>query len=278
MIDFGLRTRRALVAGAGQGIGRACVLALHAAGARVACLDSDAARADAVAAEVTAAGGTAIAVHTDVRQRAAVEAAVHTTVQAFGGVDVCIDIIGEARWGRVLELGDADWDDSFTLVLRHVFYLAQAAGRQMLAQATGGAIVSVSSVSGLSAAPLHGAYGAAKAGLISLTKTLAVELAASGIRVNSVAPGAIATPRALARTTSERRAESARAIPMGRWGTPDEVATVVLFLASDLASYITGQTVVVDGGATVQFPLSLRAQLRSSFTLRDALDTRRSLA
>src|SRR5262249_32623810 len=127
-----------------------------------------------------------------------------------------------------------------------------------LAQGTGGAIVSVASVSGLSAAPLHGAYGAAKAGLISLTKTLAVELAASGIRVNAVAPGAIATPRALAMTSPERRAESARAIPMGRWGEPEEIAKAVTFLASDLASYITGQTLVVDGGATVQFPLSLR--------------------
>ena len=258
MIDFGLRAKRALVAGAGQGIGRACALALHAAGAQVACVDSDATRAAAVAAEVSAAGGTAIALQADLRQRDAVDAAVSATVQGLGGVDVCIDVIGEARWGRVLELSDTDWDDSFTLVLRHVFYLAQAAGRQILAQGRGGAIVSVASVSGLAAAPLHGAYGAAKAGLIALTKTLAIELAASGIRVNSVAPGAIATPRALAGTTPERRSESARTIPLGRWGAPEEVAHAMVFLASDLASYITGQTLVVDGGATVQFPLSLR--------------------
>lgn len=110
----------------------------------------------------------------------------------------------------------------------------------------------------LSSAPLHGAYGAAKAGLIALTKTLAVELAAAGIRVNSVAPGAVRTPRLMEITTEERRAESARHVPLGRLAEPEEIAKVVLFLASDLASYVTGQTIVADGGATAQFPLSLR--------------------
>jgi NAD(P)-dependent dehydrogenase (short-subunit alcohol dehydrogenase family) len=129
----------------------------------------------------------------------------------------------------------------------------------MLAQGAGGAIVSIASVSGISSAPLHGAYGAAKAGLIALTKTLAVELAASAIRVNSVAPGAVRTPRLMEMTSEERRAESARHIPLGRLAEPEDIAKVVLFLASDLSSYVTGQTIVADGGATAQFPLSLRA-------------------
>ena len=129
----------------------------------------------------------------------------------------------------------------------------------MLEQGTGGAIVSIASVSGLSSAPLHAAYGAAKAGLIALTRTLAVELASSGIRVNAVAPGAVLTPRVAERQTEERRAESARSIPMARYAEPEEIAKAVVFLASDLASYVTGQTLVVDGGATAQFPLSLRA-------------------
>lgn len=259
MLELGLEARRVLVAGAGQGIGRACVLGLAEAGARVACLDLDEARAGEVAGEVRSTGGEAVALGADVRRRDEVEAAVAATVEAFGGIDVLVDVIGEARWNRALDLTDDEWDESFDLVLRHVFHLAQAAGRRMVEAGGGGAIVSVASVSGLFAAPRHGAYGAAKAGLVALTKTLAVELAADGIRVNAVAPGAVNTPRVLAMTTPERRAESARAIPLGRQAEPEEIARVVIFLASDLASYVTGQTVVADGGASVQFPLSLRS-------------------
>jgi NAD(P)-dependent dehydrogenase (short-subunit alcohol dehydrogenase family) len=259
MLDLGLRRKRVLLAGTGAGIGRACALAFAEAGARVACVDVEPGRADEVADAVRAAGAEALPLRADVRRREDVAAAVESTVQAFGGIDVCADIIGEARWGRVLELSDTDWDESFDLVLRHVFYLAQSVGKQMVAQATGGALVSISSVSGIASAPLHAAYGAAKAGLMALTRTLAVELAVAGIRVNAVAPGAVLTPRVVQHLTPERRAESARAIPMGRLAAPDEIAKVVVFLASDLASYITGQTVIVDGGATAQFPLSLRA-------------------
>jgi 3-oxoacyl-[acyl-carrier protein] reductase len=259
MMDLGLEGKCVLIAGAGRGIGAACARMFVAAGARVACLDSDTGRRDAVVEELRQLGGDAIAIASDVRERVEVDRAVARVVESFATVDVCVDVIGEARWGRIVDLSDQDWDDSFTFVLRHVFTLARAAGRQMLAQGTGGAIVSIGSISGLFSAPQHGAYGAAKAGLIALTKTLAVELAASGVRVNSVAPGAVRTPRLLEITTEERRAETARHVPMGRLAEPEEIANVVLFLASDLSSYITGQTIVADGGASVQFPLSLRA-------------------
>jgi 3-oxoacyl-[acyl-carrier protein] reductase len=259
MIDLGLERKRVFVAGAGRGIGAACARIFAAAGARVACLDVDRGRCDAIAEELRRSGGEAVPIECDIRRHTDVERAVARAVEYYGGVDVCVDVVGEARWGRVVELSDQDWDESFTLVLRHVFYVARAVGRQMLAQGSGGAIVSIASVSGVTSAPLHGAYGAAKAGLIALTKTLAMELATSGIRVNSVAPGAVRTPRLMEITTEARRTESARHIPLGRLAEPEEIAAIVLFLASNLSSYVTGQTLVADGGASVQFPLSLRA-------------------
>jgi 3-oxoacyl-[acyl-carrier protein] reductase len=254
VLDLGLAGKRAIVAGAGQGIGRACALALHEAGARVACVDNDDGRAQAVAREVD---GLPLVI--DVRRRDDVEGAVAATVAELGGLDVCVDIIGEARWGTLLEATEEDWDASFDLVLRHVFFFAQAAGRAMVDGGTGGAFVAVASVSGLTGAPGHGPYGAAKAGLIALVKTLALELASAGVRVNAVAPGAVLTPRILEQTSAERLAAGAKAIPLGRQAEPEEIAKAITFLASDLASYVTGQTLAVDGGATAQFPLSLRA-------------------
>src|SRR5206468_1967139 len=120
-------------------------------------------------------------------------------------------------------------------------------------------MVFVASVSGLASAPRHGAYGAAKAGLMSLVRTLAVELAGDGVRVNCVAPGAVKTPRVLAMMTAERLTESATSIPLGRQAEPEEIANAVLFLASSQASYVTGHTLIVDGGVTAKFPLSVQA-------------------
>lgn len=266
-LGLGLAGRAALVAGAGQGIGRATALLLAGAGARVACMDVDAGRRDAVVEELLGAGGEAVAVPGDLLRREQVDAAVAATTDAFGGLDVAVDIVGVARWNAALDLTDEDWDQSFDLVLRHVFFLAQAAGRVMVEQAEaraasqsgrqGGSIVSIASVSGLFAAPGHAAYGAAKAGLISLTKSFAVELAPHGVRVNAVAPGAVRTPRVLERLTPEREAASSNSIPMGRMAEPEDVAKAVLFFCSDLSAYVTGQTLVVDGGASVKFPLSL---------------------
>jgi NAD(P)-dependent dehydrogenase (short-subunit alcohol dehydrogenase family) len=254
LLDLGLQGKRVVLAGAGQGIGEACARRFAEAGAKVACIDLDADRGAAIAADV---GG--IALRGDVTRRDDVTRMVDEAAAAFGGVDIGVDIVGEARWGRLLDMGDEEWDQSFDLVLRHVYLLAQACGRRMVAQGTGGAFVSIASVSGLSGAPNHGPYGAAKAGLMALTKTLALELAADHVRVNAVAPGAVATPRMLAMMEEARREESAKAIPLGRHAQPADIANAVVFLTSNLADYITGQTIVVDGGATAQFSLSLRA-------------------
>jgi NAD(P)-dependent dehydrogenase (short-subunit alcohol dehydrogenase family) len=261
---MGLEGKRALVGGSGPGLGRSCARGLAEAGVAVACVDIDGGRATAVADEIASRGGRASAIEADLRRSPDADRAVAETVAALGGLDVVVDVIGEIRWGAVADLTDADWDYSIDSVIRHVFNLGRAAGRHLVSQGTGGSIVAVSSVSGLASAPFHAPYGAAKAGIMSLTRSLAIELAPAGVRVNGVAPGAVATPRVverLAGSPSPARRPPGRA-PLGRMGEPDEIAKVVVFLASDLASYVSGQTIVVDGAATAQFAMGqLRADL-----------------
>jgi NAD(P)-dependent dehydrogenase (short-subunit alcohol dehydrogenase family) len=247
--------RHVLVVGVGGGIGSACVRVLVDSGALVSCFDLDPATAEAAAA---IASDRTVALSGDARSLADVQAAVKVATARFGPLAAAVDVIGETRWGRTVELDDQAWDESFDLVVRHFFNLARTAG-QGLAENGGGALVAIASVSGFRSAPLHGAYGAAKAALMSLVRTLAIELARDQVRVNAVAPGAVLTPRVEAMMSEERRAASAASIPLGRLASPADIANAVAFLVSDLASYITGQTLVVDGGATVQFPLSLRA-------------------
>lgn len=258
VLDLGLDRKTALVAGSGPGLGRSCALGLSEAGSKVVCCDLDESRAGAVAKEIIDSGGIATAIGADLRRPSDASAVVARAVAMFGTIDVVVDVIGEIRWGPVSELTDEDFDYSIDGVLRQFFNLSRAAGRQMIEQGSGGSIVSISSVSGVASAPFHAPYGAAKAGLMSLTKSLAIELAPAGIRVNSVAPGSVATPRVATRmgAVNEETAATLRSrAPLGRMGTPDEIAKVVVFCASDLASYMSGQTIVVDGAATAQFAL-----------------------
>ena len=236
-----------VVVGAGRGIGRQAAHALAAAGARVVCADVDRDRAGAVAAEV---GGTQWS--GDVRSRDAVERLIADAGRALGRLDGVVDIVGEARYGTVLECSDDDWDWNFDMVLRHAYLTAQLAGRAMVDR--GGVMVFVASVSGLTGAPRHAAYGAAKAGLMSLVRTVAVELGPRGVRANAVAPGAVWTPRVATLLGEDGRARSAENAPLRRIGTPGDIAGAILFLASDLSAYVTGQTLVVDGGVSAKFP------------------------
>ncbi|MEU9303678.1 SDR family oxidoreductase [Streptomyces sp. NPDC048269] len=241
--------RRFVLLGAGNGIGRQTAHALAAAGARVLCVDLDADRAGAVAAETGGLPYTA-----DVTRREAVRALFEQAPDLLGGpVGGVVDIVGMARYAELPALDDAGWEWHFDVVLRHA-WLAVQYGGEAVAAAGGGPLVFVASVSGLTAAPLHAAYGAAKAGLMALVRSAAVELGPRGVRVNAVAPGVVWTPRVAALLGAEGRRRNAENAPLGRVAETADIAAALYFLASPLASYVTGQTLVVDGGVGVKFP------------------------
>lgn len=240
--------RRFVVVGAGQGIGRQCTHALAAVGARVVCVDVDADRARAVSAEVD---GTPVV--GDATRREEADRIFAAAEHGLGGLDGVVDIVGMAHFESLLELNDEEWDWHFNIVLRHA-YLAVQIGGQALAAGGGGVMAFVASVSGLTSAPGHAAYGAAKAGLMSLVRSAAVELGPSGVRVNAVAPGVVWTPRISAYLGDEGRTRNERNTPLGRVALPSDIAGALLFLCSDLAAYVSGQTVVVDGGVSAKFP------------------------
>jgi NAD(P)-dependent dehydrogenase (short-subunit alcohol dehydrogenase family) len=240
-----------LVLGAGQGIGRQTCHALSQAGASLVCVDRDESLAKEIAAET---GG--IACTADITSRADVERCVRT---AFDGLFGVIDIVGVSHFNNLVDIPDEEWDSTFDIVLRHVFLTSQIAGR-VLASRGGGVMLFVASVSGLTSAPQHAAYGAAKAGLLSLVRTAATELGPSGVRVNAVAPGGVLTPRWGPKFTSEIKAKTEAVIPLRRMAVPDDIANSLLFLASDLASFITGQVLTVDGGGHINFPYGSQEQ------------------
>ncbi len=253
MIDLGLEGKGAIVSGAGYiperaGHGRMTSLKLAEAGATVACVDIDQGRAEGIVAEVESAGGKAFSVVADMTDPAQVQRAVDEAAARLGSVDVCVDIIGGARWDRAEEFSLKDWNWTIQNNLSQVFYLFQTVGRRMVEQGTGGSMVALASVDGVNAAAMHAPYGAAKAGVISLAKTFAQELGRHGIRVNAVAPGNVGSGN--------------EDWPEGQWAVNSvnplapprsrDIGNAVLFLSSALAERITGQTLVVDGGAIIR--------------------------
>jgi 2-deoxy-D-gluconate 3-dehydrogenase len=248
-----LDNRVAIVAGGGRGIGRSSSLALAEAGAGLVVVDIERDRAEAVAKEIGNLGGKAIPVVADVRESQQVDAAVRAAVDEFGQIDILVNIIGLASWSPALDMSEDVWDADLTLNLKYVWLCSRSVARVMIEQGNKGSIVNTCSISGMTAAPLHAAYGAAKAGLVGLTRSLAVEWARHRIRVNAVAPGSMKTPRIVEMIKDAPEVEEAQRVrvPLGRWGTTEDVAGVVLFLASDLSDYVTGQTIVVDGGFLV---------------------------
>jgi 3-oxoacyl-[acyl-carrier protein] reductase len=243
-----LRERSALVVGGGLGIGKATVDLLAAAGMKVAVLDRERERAEAVAAGVCGRGGVAIAITADILDAASAASSVDRAGEELGGLDVLVNVVGLAVRSTLLEMSEEEFDLDLSRNLRYQFRFGRAFARQRGSSGGGRTIVNIASVGGLNASPGLAAYGASKAALISLTKTMAAEWAPLDIRVNSIAPGSIITDRF--QGTPELNAARAAAIPLGRLGDQAEIAKVVLFLASDLASYVTGHTLVVDGGVT----------------------------
>ena len=251
--------RTAMVSGAGGGgIGTATSLALAEAGANVVAVDIDAERAKETRDQVVNAGGKAVAVVADLRRKADAQRAVAEAVREFGGVHHVANVAGGMtpdQWDGMLTYGEEQFDAVIHMNLRYVYLINQAVANQIVKQGGGGSMASVASVSGLNGAPQHGAYGAAKAGLMSLTRTMAVERGQYGIRVNALAPGSVKTPRATQGGTIDADARAKDSIPIQRACEPYEIASGLLFLLSDLASAVSGHTLVVDGGAMAQFPI-----------------------
>ncbi len=240
----------AIVTGSGRGIGRAIALELAVAGAKV--IVNYAGRVDKAEETVKLireAGGECLAVQADVSQAADVDRLIKTTLDHFGKIDILVNNAGITRDSLLLRMKETDWDAVLATNLKGVFLCTKAVSKGMIKQRSG-VIINISSVVGISGNAGQANYAAAKAGIIGFSKSIAKEFASRGIRVNAVAPGYISTDMTESLADGVQT-EVLRAIPLGRLGEPEDVAKVVRFLVSPEASYITGQTLCVDGGMEI---------------------------
>ena len=239
--------KSALVTGGSRGIGRAIAIKLAAEGAAVAInYAGNAKAAEEVKSIIEAAGGKAMIVQADVSNGESVDAMIKEVVDTFGGIDILVNNAGITRDGLLMRMKEEDWDAVINTNLKGVFYCTKAVSKLMMKKRAG-RIVNMASVVGLTGNAGQANYSAAKAGVIGFSKTMAKELASRGITVNMVAPGYIDTDMTSVLPENVREAMIA-GIPLGRVGTPEDVANAVLFLVSDNASYVPGQVINVDGG------------------------------
>ncbi|MCC5802737.1 3-oxoacyl-[acyl-carrier-protein] reductase [Rossellomorea vietnamensis] len=242
-----LEGKVALVTGASRGIGREIALELARQGCNVAVnYAGSEAKANEVVDEIKSLGREAIAVQCNVSDAEGVQAMVKETIGEFGSIDILVNNAGITKDNLLMRMKETEWDDVININLKGVFLCTKAVTRQMMKQRSG-RIINISSIVGVSGNPGQANYVAAKSGVIGLTKTTARELAPRGITVNAVAPGFISTDMT-DQLPEDVRSEMLKQIPLSRFGSPGDIAKVVTFVASDSASYMTGQTLHIDGG------------------------------
>jgi 2-deoxy-D-gluconate 3-dehydrogenase len=246
---FSLKGKNALVTGASRGLGQGMAIALARAGADVAVTDIEALPADETCRRITELGRRAIPLAGDLAKPEVPERLFAHALDKLGQVDILVNNAGIIRRAPAAEFSDKDWDDVIAVNLNAVFKLSRAAGRQMIQAGRGGKIISTASLLSFQGGILVPSYAASKGAVAQLTKALANEWAGKGVNVNAVAPGYMATDNTAALRADPARSEAILSrIPAGRWGTPDDVANVVVFLASRAADYVHGHVLVVDGG------------------------------
>ncbi|WP_371368898.1 3-oxoacyl-[acyl-carrier-protein] reductase [Sporomusa rhizae] len=237
----------AIVTGASRGIGRAIAIALAKAGAKVVVnYAGNTAAAEEVRKLITDNGGQAITVQADVANQEAVDSLVRQTIEAYGKIDILINNAGITRDNLLMRMKEEDWDAVMNTNLKGLFYCTKAVSKSMMKQRSG-KIINMTSVVGIMGNAGQANYAAAKAGVIGFTKSMAKELASRGITVNAIAPGFIATDMTHG-LSDQVKEDLAAKIPLNRLGTPEDVAAAAVFLATDSANYITGQTLNIDGG------------------------------
>ncbi|MFV8818711.1 SDR family NAD(P)-dependent oxidoreductase [Haliea sp. E17] len=249
-----LAGRKIIVSGGGgNGIGSAVVKLAAQAGAAVVAVDVDAGRLDPVVSELREQGLPVTACVADALSDAGIEAIMHCVAQCPGELHGLVTVVGGApppTWGPATRLSREHWHAQLQLNLDSMFFISQAVAAELQRAGRGGSIVAISSINGMTSSPYNVGYGAGKAAIRSVVETMALELATSGVRVNAVAPGPVMTPTANLSTDPQRLR---RGIPMGRYGEPAEIAGPVLFLLSDLASFMTGQCLIADGGCNIKW-------------------------
>jgi 3-oxoacyl-[acyl-carrier protein] reductase len=241
-----IENKVAIVTGGAGGIGSAIVQRFAREGAKVAIADIDADAGKIQVVELTAKGADVIPILANVTDKISVDGMVKATLDRWGRVDILVNVAGGADRKLVVDMTAADWDHIVDMNLKSTFLCAQAVLPTMLKQKSG-KIVNTSSIYGFTGNATRSSYAAAKAGVAAFTKSLALEVVKEGINVNAVAPGRVSTPRVRSHYSDQAWAEAVAQIPMGRTGTPEEIASAVLFLVTDENKYVTGQTIHING-------------------------------